>query len=223
MHSNPLIVVEGADGAGKATQVKLLKEEFVALGFCVSVFSFPRYDHLYGSLIRRGLNGEFGDFLGLNPYVASALWAADRAGARDELLDGLKKGIVICDRYIQSNLAYQGAKLEGKARAEFIRFTEEAEYGELGLPKPNLVVYLAVPVSVSSRLSGARGKQDQHEANIRYQEEVSNVYRELAKERLDWKIVECVREGRLRDPDDIHQEVVKLALSVLADQHRALS
>ncbi len=212
---NPLIVVEGADGAGKATQVKLLREELESLGFTVSVFSFPRYDKPYGSLIRRGLNGEFGDFLGLNPYVASALYAADQAGAKDELVDALERGVVICDRYLQSNLAHQGAKLDGQARADYIRFTEEAEYLYIGLPKPDLVVYLAVSTEIRKELAAGRGSRDQHEANERYQNAVADVYRELATREPRWKIVECVRAGELRSIDDIHREVSGLALSLL--------
>lgn len=213
--SNPLIVIEGGDGAGKATQVKLLNKGLAEMGFAVSVFSFPRYDKPYGTLIRRGLKGEFGDFLALDPRVASALWAADRAGARNDILDALKQDIVICDRYVPSNLAYQGAKLTGDARSEFIRFTEEAEYEYLGLPRPDLVLYLSVPTDVSGRLSASRGKQDQHEASARYQETVAKVYRELTRSRPDWKIVECVYEGRLRDPNDIHREVAKLVTPLL--------
>ncbi len=160
--------------------------------------------------------------MSLNPYVAFSLWAADRAGAKDELLSALTDGIVICDRYVPSNLAYQGAKLEGNARATFIDFDEKAEYEELGLPRPDLVVYLRVLASISSQLSSSRGVQDQHEASLEYQERVAGVYCELAASRPNWKIVECVKSGTMRAPDDIHGEIVRIVSSFLAQYRSAL-
>ncbi len=212
---HPLIVIEGGDAAGKKTQTQLLFNALGEKGFPCSTFSFPRYNHFYGSLIRRSLNGEFGDFLSLNPYIASPLYTLDRVEAKKELRKALKRGPVICDRYTPSNLAFQGAKLSEIDREEFIMVTEQAEYGSLRLPRPSIVIYLKVPVEVSAKLSQGRLNQDQHEADLDYQKRVVEVYEKMAKERNDWTIVECVHEGKLRSPEDIHQDVLSLVLPLL--------
>ena len=213
--TGPLIAVEGADGSGKETQVELLKAALTGRGYQFSAYAFPRYKGPYGALIKRGLEGEFGNFLEINPYVLSALWAADRAGVKDELIGDLRRGIVICDRYVTSNLAYQGARFTGKARTEFIRYTEKAEYGYLGLPRPDLVIYLSVPVSISGRLLRRRGDLDQYEASLAYQREVARVYTKLARTRRKWAAVRCAAGGKLRSPEEIHQDVLSLVLPLL--------
>ena len=176
---HPLIVIEGGDAAGKKTQTELLLQALEERGFHCSAFSFPRYNHFYGSLIRRSLNGEFGDFLSLNPYLASPLYTLDRVEAKKELRKALKQGPVICDRYTPSNLAFQGAKLSGIDKDEFIMVTEQAEYGNLKLPRPSIVIYLKVPVEVSAQLSQSRSNPDQHEADLDYQRRVVEVYQEM--------------------------------------------
>ena len=212
---HPLVVIEGGDAAGKKTQTELLLQALEERGFRCSTFSFPRYNHFYGSLIRRSLNGEFGDFLSLNPYLASPLYTLDRVEAKKELRKALKHGPVICDRYTPSNLAFQGAKLSGIDKDEFIMVTEQAEYGNLKLPRPSIVIYLKVPVEVSAQLSQSRANPDQHEADLDYQRRVVEVYQEMANAREDWVIVDCVREGKLRSPEEIHQDVLSLVLPLL--------
>lgn len=212
-----LIVIEGTDGAGKATQSQLLLRAWEKKRE-ISFFDFPRYKQSnFGRLIRRSLSGEFGNFLELSPYLSSLPYMLDRARAKYLLLEALKEGDVICDRYTTSNLAHQGAKLPTKEQQEFIRFIEESEYKELGLPRPDLVIYLWIPSEVSQKLMKKRalGKTekaialDQHESKAEYQDNVVNVYRKLARSK-GWCVIKCVDDnGKLLSRKDIHTKVVE--------------
>lgn len=215
----PLIVIEGGDGAGKGTQAKKLIDALQKRGVNVSLYDFPRYDQLFGGLCGRALKGEFGDFKALHPYIASALYTLDRVAARDELVLTLKDKILISNRYTPSNVAYQAAKLEGADKDQFIQYLEHAEYEVLGLPKPDLVIYLYVPVEVAQGLiekkeareylGGKKGDKDQYEADVEFQKRVVDTYLALSVNRPDWKIVKCTKEGVMRTPEDIHEEVLR--------------
>lgn len=221
----PLIVIEGGDGAGKGTQAKLLIETLKKCDINVALKDFPRYDQLFGGMCGKALKGSFGDFLALHPVIASALYTLDRVSAREELFQILEKNILISNRYTPSNVAYQAAKLQGVEKTEFIRYLEHAEYEVLGLPKPDLVIYLRVPVEISQGLiakkdpreylDGGKGVKDQYEADCAYQQRVANTYLELAEGRLDWQVVECTKEGIMRTPEDIHEEVFIIVKNVL--------
>ncbi|MBX4200162.1 thymidylate kinase [Candidatus Parcubacteria bacterium] len=216
-NSGNLIVIEGGDGAGKATQTRLLYNA-LRKSRKVTLFEFPRYKQSqFGRLVRRSLDGEFGDFLGLSPYFSSLPYVLDRTRAKYLLQEALKEGDVICDRYTPSNLAHQGAKLPKRERAKFVRFIEEGEYKELGLPAPDLVIYLWLPATASEELMKKRVKKDksrhidQHEAQIEYQKKVIEMYLDLVKARKNWHVVKCVNsKGSLRSRKDIHQEVLQI-------------
>ena len=146
------------------------------------------------------------------PYIL------DRARAKYLLLESLKEGHVICDRYTPSNIAYQAAKLPSRERQAFIDFLEKGEYGELGLPMPDLVLYLHVPAKISSQLVTKKSKRsylkragakDQHEADLDYQETVAALYLQLAKKRGNWQIIDCLDNGRLLPREDIHLKVMR--------------
>jgi len=209
-----MIVVEGADGAGKGTQVKLLYDRLVVKGAKVEIFDFPRYHKSTGKLVGEVLAGKHGDFLQTSPYLAAIPYMLDRAAARDELNAALAESdVVLCNRYIPSNLAYGSAKLpEPHERIAYTRFVEDIEYGELRMPKPDMVVYLAVSVDVARALIMKKAAreyldgqaQDQHEADIAYQAKVAACYREIASQNERWRIIECVCDGILLAPDDVH-------------------
>lgn len=209
------IVIEGGDGAGKGTQLAKLKEALKAQGVKVFSTDFPRYDSsLFGALCGRALKGEFGDFRHLDPHLASLCYTLDRVSAKREMEDMLKRGILASNKYTPSNVAYQAAKLRGKKKKEFIDFLERAEYGELGLPKPDLVIYLYVPPRIShqlvakkdarSYLGQKKGKRDQHEQDFAYQQAVVKTYIKLAKARPDWVVINCVKKGKLMSVEEIH-------------------
>ena len=222
-----LIVLEGGDGAGKGTQTELLMSALRAKGVRVSVFDFPQYNlSNFGKLCGRALTGEFGDFVKLSPYLASLPYTLDRVAAREKLRDALARGIVVCNRYTPSNIAYQAAKLSGAAREKFVRFLEDAEYRELLLPSPTLVLYLYVPVriahalvaekTVREYLGRARGARDQHEKSRAYQEGVVKTYLWLAKRNPNtWKVIPCAPRGKILPREDIHRLVLAEVEKVL--------
>lgn len=217
-----LIVLEGGDGSGKATQAGLLKERLEREGAQVFLFDFPQYETTRaGALAGECLAGKHANFRHLSPYLASLPFTLDRVSARERLLSAFASGVVLTNRYTPSNIAYQSAKLLPQDRPKFIEFLEGLEYDELGLPRPSAVIYLHVPVSIASDLiarKDARGylagsadnKKDQYERDTAYQEEVQKVYLALAAERPDWHRVECTRDGLILSRDEIHQQIYNL-------------
>lgn len=218
-HKGKLVVVEGADGSGKGTQVSLLIDALQKRGTKVTVFDFPQYEtSLFGEIVGKALKGAFGDFKNMSPYLASLPFTLDRLSAKEAIVQALRKGVVICNRYTPSNVAYQAAKFAGKEQKEFISFLEQAEYGELGLPRPDMVMYLYVPPAISyelvkqkearSYLSGKKGAQDQHESDRSYQDSVVKTYLKLAKQRVDWNVITCTKKGKLLSREEIHDMVM---------------
>lgn len=211
-----LIDIEGADGSGKATQAKLLAETLERAGKTIKTISFPRYyESRSGKLIGELLAGKHGDFMTIPPYVSALPYAMDRASAKDEVRAALDSGaVVICDRYTSSNLAHQSAKLPKDEQPALVDFIEGLEYEELKIPKPDIVFYLSVPTDISSDLITKKDareytggeKRDQAERNIAHQDRTRTAYLKLAAEK-DWHVIECIKNGALRAPDDIHEEV----------------
>ncbi len=209
MNAN-LIVFEGIDGAGKATQVKLLEDRLRAEGKRVAVFASPRYDTPTGKIVKDALSGAYGDFVGLSPYLSALPYLLDFAASRDDIREALKEGIVICDRYISSTVAYHSAKLTGSLAEEFIGLVETIAYERLGMPLPDLHVYLEVPVETARRLMVSK-KKDQHERDASYQARVATTYKSLAQ-RTNWTTIQCVHDGVMRSRDEIHAEIAALTL-----------
>lgn len=223
------VVIEGADGSGKATQSEMLYQALQAEGIKADLFAFPRYEHgNSGKLVGGMLTGKYGDYIAISPYFSSLPFTIDRMVARNELCKSLcTNEIVVSDRFTPSALCHQGSKLEKKEeRAEFIHFLEQLEYTDLKLPRPDIVVYLGVPTETASQLveqkaqrswlSGAFSKKDVPESNTEHQIRASGVYRELAEERDNWYVVECVVNGTLRSKEDIHKEVLGIVRSIKA-------
>jgi dTMP kinase len=196
-----LIVIEGIDGAGKATQAALLAKRLRAAGVRVATFASPRYDLATGKLVKRSLKGEFGDFVGISPYFSALPYMVDFAAWRADIEIELKKGVVICDRHVYSTIAYAGAKLSGGAQKKFIKEMSDVAFGNLKLPKPDWVILLDVPVATSQRLM-AKKKKDQYEKNTAYQKKVADVYATLAKGK-EWRSIECTDNGAMRSRAEI--------------------
>jgi dTMP kinase len=211
-----LLAIEGIDGSGKGTQAARLAETATVAGHRVASFSFPLYDgNPFSRAVADYLNGEFGAADEVHPELAAMLYAGDRFHAQPQLVAALAESdLVVCDRYVGSNAAHQGAKLEGEARERLLAWLEEVEYGEFALPRPELVVLLDAPVALARQLVGrkaARGyttlEADIHEADAAHSAATRELYLELGR-RHGWRIVSTEGEdGEPRDVDDVADEI----------------
>jgi dTMP kinase len=214
-----LVALEGIDGSGKGTQAALLADRARAAGRSVETFSFPTYDgNPFADAVAGYLNGEFGSADEVHPELAALLYAADRFHARGALVQAIDRhDLVICDRYVASNAAHQGAKLQGDERRRLLEWLEQVEYGEFALPRPDLVVLFDTPVAVARTLVARKGERgyttleaDIHEADAQHTTATREVYLELA-ERDNWRLVATANEaGELRDVEEIADEVWEL-------------
>lgn len=216
-----LTVLEGLDGAGKSTQVKKLRAYLESLSGGLEYIHFPRYDApVYGDLISRFLRGDFGSNDAVHPQLVALLFAEDRHGAGTEMKKVLDRGgNILLDRYVYSNIAYQCAKLADEDEAAALRdWIFNTEYGSFELPKPDLNIFLDVPIAfVESKLKSQRGGsdrdyleggQDIHEADIEFQKRVRSIYRKQCE--LDPKFIriDCSDEyGEMLPPDEIFAKV----------------
>lgn len=207
-----LIVFEGADGSGKATQAKFLVNFLKDQKISNAYISFPRYEEsLWGKMVARYLHGDFGKLNEVDPYFASMLYAGDRMSASAVINKWLNDGkAVVCNRYIGSNIAHMGAKLKSQSeKSKFIKWLEELEYGENGIAKEDLVVFLYVPVGVSRKLIKNR-KLDIHEADLNYLGRVLDVYELYARSHKNWVEVDCTRGGQILPKEEIHNKVLEV-------------
>jgi len=150
-----LIVIDGVDGSGKATQVKRLAEALRAKGKKVETIDFPRYkDNFFGAMIGECLCGDYGDFAKLDPHIASVLYACDRMESSKQIKEWLAAGkIVIADRFVSANQIHQGGKCKTEAeRKEFLRWLDRMEHEVLDTPRPDVILYLNIPIAVSQEL-----------------------------------------------------------------------
>ncbi len=214
-----LIDIEGSDGCGKETQSKLLCEELRNMGYEVVLQSFPSYDSISSGPVQMYLRGDFGDKTTcLNSYEASALYAVDRLCTMKMLEKTLgPKTIVVLDRYVQSNMMYQACKFDDqKQREEFLDWVDDHEFIKLGLPRPDLVLFLNVPIATSIKLMKAREQlkihavKDIHEKDIAYLTKAYNCAKGLIQ-KFGWKKVPCTdKNGDLKSREDIHEAVMKV-------------
>ncbi len=158
------IVLEGLDGAGKSTQVARLRELFEARGREVEFLHFPRFEApVYGQLVARFLRGELGPLEEVNPYLVALIYAGDRQQAAEQIKGWIEAGkVVLVDRYVYSNVAYQCAKVEGAGeRGRLKDWILELEYGYNGIPRPDVTLFLDVPFAFTqSKLTAARAGDD---------------------------------------------------------------
>ena len=213
-----LIVIEGLDGSGKATQAKRLAAALQQHGKRVREISFPNYDSDSSTLVKMYLSGAFGTQPGdVNAYAASSFYAVDRyAGMKQDwgaFYDS--GGILIADRYTTSNAVHQCCKLPGAQWDAYLDWLFDYEYRLLGLPAPDLVVYLRLGIETSQRLMSERyhgdeKKQDIHESNLSYLEQ-AHLAADYCASKYNWKTVECAERGSLRCIDEIGADVWNMA------------
>ena len=212
-----LIVIEGLDGSGKATQAKLLASALAEKGENVKGITFPDYESDSSALVRMYLKGEFGSKPGdVNAYAASAFYAVDRYASYKKNWGGLYNdgGIIVADRYATSNGIHQCSKLDERLWDEYLRWLDDFEYTKLGIPAPDLVIYLKADTDISQKLmtgryEGDESKKDIHEGDLEYLKRSQKAAAYCA-EKLGWKTVECVRDGQMRSIEDIHSEIMTL-------------
>lgn len=225
----PLIVLEGLDGAGKSTQVRLLQELLASRGIAYEYLHFPRFDApVYGGLVARFLRGELGSVDSVDPYLVALIYAGDRADAAPVIRRWLAEGkCVILDRYVYSNVAYQCAKTgDAEARERLRDWIVDLEYGYNRIPVPDMSLFLDVPFGFTKRkLEECRegddrdylqGKKDIHEASLTLQQRVRDVYLAQAGRDAAFRVVECAAaDGTMLPPERIFGRICEALGGVL--------
>ncbi len=211
-----LIVIEGLDGSGKATQAKLLCQALEQQGCKVKKVSFPDYESNSSALIKMYLAGEFGtDPKAVNAYAASTFYAVDRYASFKKNWEDFynEGGIVVADRYTTSNAVHQCSKLPEDQWDSYLQWLFDFEYRLVGIPTPDTVIYLRVDPEVSQKLmtgryQGDESKKDIHEKDLSYLDR-SRRAAEYCAQKLGWKTVSCVSDGAMRTIEDIHKEILQ--------------
>ncbi len=211
-----LIVIEGTDGSGKSTQFRRLTEHLQQDAQEFKTLVFPRYSEPSSSLIRMYLGGEFGSKpTDVNAYAASAFYAVDRyASFKQDWGEWYRQGgLIVSDRYTTSNAVHQTSKEPAEKQGEFLKWLYEFEYDRLGLPRPDLTLYLDVPTDFTEKLLRSREEAtntqaDIHEKDMEYLTTCRNTGRAAAAF-YGWTVIECVRDGKMRSIEDIHEEIYR--------------
>lgn len=215
-----LIVIEGADSSGKATQTALLVKCLKKKGYDVETLDFPQYDSFFGKHVAKYLRGEYGTLDQVHPELASMLYAFDRFSQKEKLKKWLDNGsVVVLNRYMESNMGHQGAKFpDDEEKMKFIEWLHELEMNQLGIPHSDLVLYLNMPAKVSRKIIKNRAKKwylkdmgkDIHEKNMAFQERSVQIYLELCERFPHWHKITCTSEGKLLSREAIHERVWKI-------------
>ena len=224
MSRGKLIVIEGLDGSGKATQAQLLAKQLVGQGFAVREITFPDYASDSSALVKMYLAGQFGQHPDdVNAYATSSFYAVDRYASYKTDWGRFYEegGIVIADRYTTSNAVHQCSKLPPEQWEEFLRWLFDYEFRLLGLPAPDGVIYLQVDPAVSQKLMtqryhGDESKKDVHEKDTEYLAR-SRRAAEYCAQHLGWVTVHCTQGDAMRTIEDIQTEVQGIVQEALQD------
>ena len=222
MKKSKIIVIEGLDGSGKATQTKLLAERLAESGLKVKRLEFPDYANPSSSLVKMYLGGAFGDKPeDVNAYATSAFYAVDRVASFLQFwkADYDSGTVILSDRYATSNIIYQMSKVDDSERDQFIKWQSDFEYDKLGLPRPDAVIYLDVSPEVSQKLmekryGGDNSKKDLHESNMAFLLSCrkSALY---AAEKCGWHRIDCCENGEIRSIEQIAEDIKKVVDKIL--------
>jgi len=217
-----LIVIEGTDGSGKSTQFRLLTERLEKEKRKIHKLVFPRYQNESSALIRMYLGGQFGSKpADVNPYAASTFYAVDRYASWNQEWKSIYEagGLILSDRYTTSNAVHQASKEPEEKRKQFFEWLYDLEFAKMGMPKPDLVIYLDMPIDFTEQLMRGREQAtgttaDIHEQDTEYLKTCRRTAAEAA-EHYGWTRIQCVKDGKLRKIEDIHEEIYALVSSVL--------
>ena len=217
-----LIVFEGTDGSGKATQSRLLCQHLTREGIPFKHIDFPRYGQPSAVMVQEYLDGKFGKNPGdVNAYAASLFFSMDRYASYKQDWGGFYEagGLIIADRYTTSNAVHQASKLPPEEREEYLDWLFGLEYGRLGLPEPDLVLYLDMPTEITEQMMRRRERDTGTHADIHEQDEAYlKSCRASAKgiaAACGWVTISCAQDGGPRTPEDIHSQVWELAGKLL--------
>ena len=222
MSHGKLIVLEGIDGSGKSAQYRRLCARMENDGIAYNHIVFPRYDKESSALIRMYLSGQFGENPGdVNAYAASTFYAVDRyASYRTDWGEIYKRGgIILSDRYTTSNAVHQGSKLADGELPDFFRWLSDLEYEKMGLPKPDLVIYLDVDIETSlARMRRREAKNhthaDIHEQDIEYLRRCLRTA-ERAADFFGWTRIPFMKDGQERDVDEKNEEIYRILCAAI--------
>jgi dTMP kinase len=212
-----LIIMEGLDGCGKSTQTALLEEYFKAQNVAYKKIKLPDYDSPSSTLVNMYLAGEFGkNASDVNAYAASAFYAVDRfASFKQKWKKDYDNGtLILADRYATSNSIYQMEKIDSSQWDKYLDWSEDFEYNKIGIPRPNLVIFLDMPIEISqklmtSRYNGDEGKKDVHEADIEFLNKCRKSALYTAKKQ-GWRVVACSDGVNLLPIEEIHNNIVQI-------------
>ena len=219
-----LIVIDGTDGSGKATQAGLLIKHLKQDGHKVKTIDFPEYySNFFGKFIGHCLSEQYFNFVKVHPKIASVLYATDRYESSDKIKKWLKDGyIIIADRYASANQIHQGGKIANtRKREDFLKWLAEMEYEVFKIPKPDAVFYLSVPIPIVLELMRARNKngnkdnkrkylgkkKDVHEKDVKFLENSRKSALWLADRERGWIKIECTSGGKIDTRGNIHQKI----------------
>lgn len=217
MSKGRIFVLDGLDGCGKTTQFELLRDRLQEKNVPLQAVSFPEYDKPSAALVKMYLGGDFAASPdGVNAYAASSFYAVDRYASYKLYWEkAYNEGkLILASRYTTSNAIHQMSKLPESQWDEYLEWLEDYEYNKLGLPRPDCVVFLSLPLEISQRLlsnryDGDEDKKDIHEADLKYLTEC-RISAEYAAKRLGWHIIDCSENGEIRTIESIHEELRRL-------------
>jgi dTMP kinase len=221
-----LFVIEGVDGAGKSTQIKLLRDFFSKKGYTCEYLHFPRTETpFFGELIARFLRGEFGSLNDVDPYLVAMLYAGDRKDASTLISSWLAEGkIVLLDRYTYSNIAYQCAKLKNEPdKDKLMKWILSLEFNHFAIPRPDVNIFLDVPFTFTEKnLSKTRtgndrnylnGTRDIHEESMGFQKMVRDIYLRVSRSDDRLAVIDCSNsKGDMLPSSEIFDLIIKIFL-----------
>lgn len=217
-----LIVIEGLDGSGKSTQLELLYKSLMDKGIDCRMVSFPDYEHPSSTLVKMYLGGEFGQKPeDVNAYAASTFYAVDRYASFKKYWGEYYNngGTIIAGRYVTSNAVHQNSKLSEDKWEAFLDWLYDFEYNKMGIPKPDKVIFLDMPIEVSQKLMSGRYKGDENKKDIH--ERDTDYLEHCRKSALftadysGWSRISCAKNGEARAIEDIAEQVLNEVLMVL--------
>ena len=212
-YSGKFIVIDGTDGSGKTTQLQLLVGKLQAEGYNVEIADFPQYNTKSAGMVEEYLSGKYGSADDVSPYAASLFYAVDRFDASFQIREWLKQGkIVVSNRYISSNFAHQGGKIDNALeRKLFFNWLSEIEYKIFNIPKPDLYLILHVDAEISQKLAQERQREDWkgktkdiHEDSLHHLKKAEKAYLDIAQNLPDFRLIKCTRNGEIMSREDIH-------------------